>query len=293
MKKILKTLIASIIALTCVMSFVACDGSGVSGKAPGLHYKKTNDGVYEITKYVAEEGVTVLDIDTKLDAEITNIRIKKGAFSGNDTLTKIIVPARVTEIAEGAFEKMQALESLVLPFIGRTANSDAYLQETQTATDKSVNRARTIAHLFGTEEYDAGVGVTINYDSSNNVKVYMPRTFISVTVKAGAEYSIPMFAFNGALNLTSIVLDGNIDAIGVSAFAGCREIRSISLPASVKTIYENAFNGCVKLDQVIFATDSVLDTVKDGAFVATKVSRDLLDGKIANVDKDKIFGEEE
>ena len=270
MKKILKILIVSIIALACALSMVGCDDPQNKNNEPGLHYKKIN-GVYTIYKYNAQEGVEVLDIDSAIaDKSIVNIRIRKGAFAGNNSLKSIIVPERVTEIEAGAFKDMKVLESITLPFVGKNANADAYLGQTKDAVNKSVDKARTIAHLFGTEEYDAGLAITVNYDSVNSSTVYVPRTFKSVTVKTSAEYTIPMYAFSGAANLLEVKIEGNVKGVGESAFYNCKELRTLTITAPLTIVYKNAL-------------------------VGTKVARTALDGvstlTLTDEIKNDIFGE--
>ena len=293
MKKVLKTLIAVMMAVMLVFSVTACKDGGNGDDGVGVKYKKI-DGVYTIYEYVQEEGVTELDLGKALGEGVTDVRIKKGAFSGNSKLTKIIVPDVVTKIDAGAFEKMGALVTLELPFIGQSAKSDVYYAESKKDEGKAVDSARTIAHIFGAEEYDLGAPVTVSYDDKSTTTCYMPLTFREVIVNATNEYSIPMYAFSGAVNLTSVVLNGKVDAIGQSAFSGCKELTAIELPETTVTVYENAFNGCAKLKTLTVKATAI--TVKDGAFVGTKLARTALDGKVNDLTdamKDKIFGEVE
>ena len=73
-----------------------------------------------------------------------------------------------------------------------------------------------------------------------------------------------MHAFDGATNLTSIVIKGEkLGAIGQSAFNGCVNVKNIVIPSTVTTVYENAFSNCAKLETVI--TSSSLE-IKEDAF---------------------------
>lgn len=295
MKKVLKTLLISLLAICMILPIVACDNSSSSDSTPGLKYKKIH-GVYTIVDYVQEEGVTELNIGEKLPENVTNVRIKKGTFAGNATLTKVIVSDKITLIDAGAFEKMGKLSSIELPFIGKTANSDATLSETQKGTEeynKAVNSERTIAHIFGTEEYDAGVSITINYDNTNTVTCYVPLTLKEVIVNATKDYSIPMYAFNGAVNLNSIKLLGKIDQIGEYAFVGVKEMTEISIPSTVKKIRVGAFMECSKLATVTFAEGISLEKIEKNAFALTKVKADDVK-KVYTMTDDQvkdIFGE--
>lgn len=299
MRKIFNILITTVLALVSAFTLVACVDNGNDGNTKkGLSYKKIDD-VYTIYKYVGEEGVDTLDIGAILsEAGITDVTIKKGAFDGNATLKTVIVPQTVTEIQAGAFRNMQSLENLVVPFVGRTANADAYYGETAKAANKAVDSARTIAHFFGTDDYDMGKSVTINYGGGSTT-CYMPSTLKTVTVKAKDGYKIPMHAFNGANNLKSVVIENGVVAIGESAFNGATELKAIDLPKSVVTVYKDAFNGCTKLAAVTFSAESTDGSivVKENAFkgcskvsyFGTKVET-LPEGNVIDLKKIKELG---
>ena len=292
MKKVLKTLIISLLAICMICPIVACDSTTSSSKTPGLKYKKMN-GVYTVYDYVQEEGVTELDFSKAIPADVTDIRIAKGVFAGNTKLTKIIVSDAVTEIKAGAFEKMSALVTLELPFVGRTALADTFVVESKKDENKSINSERTLAHLFGTEEYDAGVKLTIKHNANESTVCYVPYTLRNIVINATSDYKVPMFAFSGAVNLASIELKGKITAIGNNAFEGVKEITAITIPATVATIGENAFLNCAKLATLTIESSSALETVKKGAFVGTAVNDTALDGVIVLTAEQKtdIFGE--
>ena len=292
MKKFLKILMAVALAVCFVLPVVGCDSSASGTDEPGLKCKKIG-GVYTVYDYVQEEGVTVLDLGEKLPEDVTDVRIKKGAFSGNGTLTKIIVSDKVSKIDQGAFEKMSALVTLEVPFVGKSAHSDVTIGETAKGEDKAVDAERTIAHFFGTSEYDAGIAITVKYNANDSTTCYMPVTFKEVIVNATSDYSIPMYAFNGAVNLSYIKLNGKIDLIGENAFEGVKEIKEVEIPATVTKIYSSAFANCSKLATLKFSGTSTLKEVEENAFAGTALKDTALDGvlNLSADEKVEIFGE--
>lgn len=273
MRKILNKIIAIMLVIVSLCAFVACDNDDSTITSKGLLIKKDNHGDYVISKYT-EEALDggVLDIgkildENKIDGEV---RIKAGAFDGNSNITKLIVSDKVTQIDKGAFRNMKALVTLEVPFIGKTANADAFFNQTGSAADKSVDSERTLAHFFSDAQYDEGKVIVVAGTS-----VYMPFTFKEVVVNANKghdvipvggtqaieSYSIPYLAFSGATNLKSITLKGDkLFEIGESAFAGCTGLKEIEIPATVNKIYKNAFNGCTNLTKVtIKGTDVVVE----------------------------------
>ncbi len=239
MKKVLNIILALVLIATCVFGMVGCKNPDEKPTKTGLIYTKDDDGTYVITKYV-DDGKDTLTIE--IEGVTDGIRIKKDAFAGNSNLKKIIVSSAVTEISEGAFAKMSALEQLEIPFVGRFANSDVKFQESGSATiieKKAVDRERTIGYLFGDEYYDGSTSQTISYGTGTFSR-FMPNTLKKVVVNPVSTYSIPWCAFSGATKLQEVSLLGDIDAIGENAFEGTL-IREITIPASVKAIHKNAF----------------------------------------------------
>lgn len=287
MKKLFKILICIMLVVTTAFMFVGCNGgdNGSNGEKGVICSKDSKTGTYVLYDYVADDTTTSLDIASavaeKYGENAVLGSIKKGAFAGDNSLVEIIVPDTVTEIYGGAFEKMRKLEKISLPFIGRTANSDAYIGESYKENEEdSINQERIFCYIFGTEEYEDSSKITANYGAST-VDYYLPANFESVTIgsnKEGAElYSIPAYAFNGLSILLDVQLNDNIDAIGEFAFANCSALANLNISKNVKTIYSNAFEGCAQLKTgLTFDEDSTLETIKDKAFYKTEIKNLVL-----------------
>ncbi len=282
MKKVFNILLAIMMVALCAFSFTACKKiEGTGEKEKGLLIKKIGE-VYTIYDFVDDGTFNgKLDIGAILaEKSLDNVTIKKGAFDGVDTITELVVSDKVTEIEEGAFRKMKNLVKLELPFIGKNAIADARFNQTDEQVNKSVDKERTIAHLFGTEEYSGGTEITTDYAT-----IYMPATLTTITINAtekvsyGVEgqkeagYAIPYEAFQGATNLRKINLTGvNLIEIGEEAFSGCTNLDSIIIPETVKVIHKNAFNGCTNMSKVNSTNDmsvnfaNIKAEVKEGAF---------------------------
>ena len=280
MKKVFNILLAMILVVVCAFSFTACtQPQNPDDKDKGLLIKKIGD-VYTIYDFVDDGSFDgILNIGTILEEKnLDNVTIKRGAFDGVDSIETLIVSDRVTEIEEGAFRKMSNLAVLELPFIGKNAIADAKYNQTDAQVNKSVDKERTIAHLFGTESYDGGAEIRTAY-----ANVYLPATLMTITINATDKvsynsgdkegYAIPYHAFQGATNLMTINLMGvNLKEIGEEAFNGCTNLTSIVIPTTVTTIHKNAFSGCVNLVKVNSTTAMTVDfanitaNILEGAF---------------------------
>ena len=251
MKKLFKITVLVFVVI-CAALFFACDNGGNTDGKTGLLYKMYDgDDFYTVYGYVKEEGETELDIGAFNKDGVVIKRIKTGAFKDNDSLKKITVPDTVEIIDGGAFAKMKALEELNLPFIGKTAVADVYINSTpdEKATEKSVEKERNFGYIFGTEEYDGGVGCTQNYDASNTETYYLPETLRKISVNPKADgYGIPMYAFSGNAWINEIVLSENVKVIGESAFKDNVYLKTVNLE-NIEKIYDNAFNGAQNFEK--------------------------------------------
>ena len=210
--KLISSIICGFIVIIC-LCFTACQVNRNRIGKTGPYYFTNENGETILRKYAPEKGVSEFTVSEDVD------KIQAGAFKGNGTLKKIVINSNVTEIGDGAFANMTALEELVLPFIGQSATA--------------VNEKKTFGYLFGTEEYDGGVEITQSYNASSTATYYFPRTLRKVTVNAGEGvktesyggdtiykgYKLPAYSFHAINRLESITLIGNISEIGDYAFA--------------------------------------------------------------------------
>ena len=286
MKKFLKIISILALALITALSVVACGGDDDASTEKGLLYKKL-DGVYTIYKYVDDgRDSTILDLSDELEQGITDVRIKAGAFSGNNTITEIVIPSTVTKIDAGAFKNMKKLVKITTPFVGGSAQADAEYSDSK-PSDKATGLARTFAHWFGTSEYDGGMPITASYDNGASQTVYVPTSFNQVEVKAEAGYSIPMYAFSGAINLTTVKLSEGIEVIGENAFNGCKNLINVTIPASVTKIAKNAFKACESLNtQTLFAENAIVSELSEGAFSSTKMDSIVIPASVKVIGND-------
>lgn len=278
MKKLFKIFTLVLLVVSFVFAMAACtNNNGESANDKGiLCTKYGNDTFFTVYDYVDDGVTSSLDIDAavkaKYGAQAEVGKIKSGAFQDNESLSEIIVPNSVTEIAEGAFRGIKKLKKLTIPFVGKTIESDAFIGESVSDT-RSIDKERTIYHLFGKDSYEYGSSISFN-NGGESETYYIPAMLETITVSNSTQYSIPAYAFNGLSIVGKIVLSGNIDAIGEFAFANCRALNSINVPSTVKTIYNNAFEGCenLKYGGLVFDANSTLVEIRDKAFIKTALT---------------------
>lgn len=274
MKKIIKVIALSLLLIVSVVCFVACGDNGNNASKDAWEYKVySGDDFATIIKYNGQDKT--VEIPSELNGNTVK-RIKKGAFSGNATIETLSVPSSIEEIDGGAFEKMKALTSISLPFVGRFTLSDDELNTNNVkAEKKAVDAERTFGFLFGTEEYECGTQVCnpFNAGDSADKDYYLPVTLNTVIINPSNDYNIPACAFYENTLIRTVVLGDKVKAVGEYAFANCTSLHTIDLN-KVETVKANAFKGDTALNSFNEETNKgvkfgVIETIGDYAFSNT------------------------
>jgi hypothetical protein len=162
----------------------------------------------------------------------------------------------------GAFYECDAIEELVLPYVGGSANENNYL-----------------GYIFGADSAD--------YNGE-----FVPSSLRFV--RTVQNYPIGDRAFAGCTDIKEIVLADGVEKIGVRAFYSCRSLVSVEIPDSVREICDDAFFGCDSLKSI--ELPSALDKLGIQVFMGCRAleSVDIPDGmldKIVDGVKAKITGD--
>ncbi len=161
------------------------------------------DGLSKLTAVVIPEGVNF---------------IGKAAFKDSG-ITKITLPATLTDIEENAFQYCKQLKSVVL------SNKNPAL--TLDESGVLYNKDKTELILF---------------PAKSSVKEYiLPETVTKIWSYA--------FAYNSTLK--SVTVNEGVTQIGEYAFHCCKGMTTLSLPQSLETIGQSAFRACTKLLSIV------------------------------------------
>ena len=118
------------------------------------------------------------------------------------------------------------------------------------------------------------------YKSLTSVIIPTTVTYNSKTYKVTA---IGNNAFNGATNITSLVVSDNVTIIGNAAFNGCIKLASVILGQGIETIGTAAFTGCSKLTNVTLMCDKIFKkTYKSDANIGTIFGEQVTDYTIGD-----------
>lgn len=159
-------------------------------------------------------------------------KIGEGAFSGS-ALTRIFIPAGVTQIAETAFNNCNFCSSIEVaqtnPVYDSRSGCNAIIE---TATG-------TLVKGCGMTVFPVGVGKIGDYAFCG---MTMPANYC---IPEGVS-SIGSHAFTGC-NFRSLLLPESLREIGSSAFTFCRHLENVEMKSSNISIGSMAFNYCYSL----------------------------------------------
>ncbi|MCR5653748.1 MAG: leucine-rich repeat domain-containing protein, partial [Ruminococcus sp.] len=261
------------------------DPSTAKDYANTNHYKFVNcfDFSYEpyydgvtITSYIGIEKVVYIPSEFNGKSVID---VDNHAFSGNTTITDVIIPSGVTAIGVRAFYECSNLESIIIPASVTNIGSEAFFGCSANlkiigAPDSKAAQYANSNHLAFVEDNSSDVSSFDDFEFSEpdeygKITVLKYKgdggsVVIPSTVNGKAVEAIADMAFYCAVNITSVTIPKGVTSIGAKAFYGCRALENVSIPTTVGRIGEYAFTYCKGLESIKLP-DSVT-TIGAGAF---------------------------
>ncbi len=160
------------------------------------------------TVHGCDETIRWVYIPAEIDGVAVE-RIAMGAFNQHDNLTKVSIPASVTDIGWGAFQDCSSLRGIWVDPDNPVYSSDEN-------------------------------GVLFNKDKTQ--LIFCPTTCEGAYVIPDGVTHIGDGAFWGCDNLTSVSIPDSVTHIGDDFFTNCKGLDSVTLPSSVSSISDGAFN---------------------------------------------------
>lgn len=208
----------------------------------GLVFKLNGDG----TGYMVSAGSSGLgETDVVIPEEYKGLPVLRLlSFANQSAMTSISIPKSVTTIDSAAFRGCSALQSMILPFVGGSAEISADAAQ------------YPFGYIFGTSSYTGGVATSQWYRTKSTSTVievfYIPESLKSVTVTGG---NIVYGAFSECKNIQNITLTDNVEGVKDRAFYNCSALVSVTIPRTVTSIEEKMFDGCNTLESIYFLGD--------------------------------------
>jgi len=179
--------------------------------------------------------------------------IKYGAFSNFKSLKEVVILSDVYQIGENAFYGCSAVESITIPYIGKSlmvANE----------TEESV-----FGYIFGSV-YSGGANQCYKYMSY--VRYNVPDSLKRIIMTGG---NLRHGAFSGCLNVEEIILPDGVTSIFDYSFDRCESLAELIIPDSVSSIGKRSFYNCKSLDSINIPAS--VSEIGESAFSDSRITK--------------------
>lgn len=301
--KLLKKLLAMMLALTCVFAVSACDkeedgettlDTSKTGWAftydeeteydeetdtekeylvitglflsDSIKYEIGTEDFKPVDVEIGKDGKVEVPVYNKNEVQYENNALKTEVIdiANNYAGIKIASAAFINQLFIGSVKiHSSVVEIGISAFAGCTNLTKMELPFVGQKATGAVNTAKTFAYLFGTSESADCTSVTSAYNNSGSATYYVPTSLEEVVVNYAEGSALVEYAFNGVTTLKTVTVNG-INKVSRNAFAGCTGLYTVNLPDGVTEIGKSAFSGCTSL--INFAFPASLNTIFQEAF---------------------------
>lgn len=266
----------------------------------GFVYDKEGKTLLYVPAGLLESGIVDLS-DTTIESLGTSSDYNFGTvFSGNDNITRIILPTTLVKIGSGAFMGMEGLLNLEVPASVKSIDSYAFadctkLRNLTFAEGSEIIYVAKFAFYntpsIGGENGEYNTTFTLaqdpSADGSEAANGYLAPLNESTFENSGFKtVNLPLLseigknAFRGS-KITSIVVPEGVTKISDYAFADCVNLVTVSLPTTLTTINANAFeNTAITEITIPENVQTIGKTVFAGSALQTFKFEKLADGVV-------------
>lgn len=204
-------------------------------------------------------------------------------FGGNsNALKELIIPASVTNIPNGTFKRMDALEKI--EFFGNpTIASGAFRKDLMAKATVYCAKSATNVISWAKNSENSKQLPVVTYVAKgtldNGLRWFVDGDEGNYSLKIDGAGAIPSFTVENpapwitwAAEIKTVKLDSDITAIGANTFAGFQSLDSIDIPTAVTLIDDDAFGTMKQGFKIYCTTDYVANYAADKGFAYAKGS---------------------
>lgn len=198
--------------------------------------------------------------------------IPSSVFSGNVSITSLVIPASVTTIGDGAFSGCTSLASVGLPanlsiiptnaFSGCTSLASVTIPASVSAIEKGAFTNCSSVTSLTIEASSNALELAANQFSSFSLTTLNLGRTLNYT-ESGTNYGSP---FANQKNLNQLIIGNKVTRVGKYMFYGCTALPSITIPASVDSLGYYAFMGCSAVTSIIIEDSSTSLTLEESGY---------------------------
>ena len=248
-QKYLQIICFLLMVVTCIIALLPTKTWAAETKTYGdfkYCYNEEYEGI-EILKYKGKaETVKIPESIEGIPVKVIGESCfeKRGMWSQNKTLKRVMIPESVVVIKEYAFHECVALKSVNLPKNLQQIGEFAFYQCGNLKTIKIPGDLKVIS--------------AASFAHTGLREVFIPKNIKKIDDSAFADCE--------KLKKVTFEKNSKLESIGIQAFISCGSLTSIKFPASVKVLEEEVFRFCKRLKKITFEKKSKLKEIGWGCF---------------------------
>lgn len=188
---------------------------------------------------------------------VTVTTIGEGAFSGDTTTTRLLIPASITTIHPKAFLNCSLLENFEVAQDNKRFKT---IEGIIFSLDEST------LHVYPAGKIDSSYQVPSSVLVIDDYAFSTARNLKTITLQEGLT-TINTYAFEYCSNLNNLDLPMSITSIKAYAFKHCTSFTDIDLPKNITIVEEGLFSNCSSLREISFSKST--KTIEKYAFDKT------------------------
>ncbi len=184
------------------------------------------------------------------------------AFANLSALDSALFSEALTEVGEGIFVGCSSLNSVTIPFSGKSA----------TYNNSTPVEQLNFAYFFGGVVPSTLKTITI-------IKHNIPKNSFSgcsyiETINLVKQTEIKEGTFSNCGSLININIPQTVTKIGANAFANCSSLKTVNLPKKVTQISDGLFAGCSSLEDLCITEN--ISKIGSGAYSYCTALREIV-----------------
>ena len=198
--------------------------------------------------------------------------IDKSVFKGKTSVVNLILPSKLTQIGDDAFNGCKNIATITCKSIEPPVISDnvfpayiatLYVPEGFRSKYQGAKGWRNFSTILEGERNETTTedGMTYIYATGDKTATLIKAAVsdkdvvVAGTFKLGdVTYTVTAIdnsVFKGNKSIVNLKIAENIRTIGANAFLSCVNLEKVELPSTVTAIGENAFSGCTRLSHIV------------------------------------------
>ena len=276
-------------------------GTGPMHDAPDHLYAPWSDSREQIKKVVISEGITsvgkfaIYEMPNLTEISLPNTLeiIGESSICSCDSLQKVHIPASVTAIEKYAFSFCDNLKELwfsgdkpiIADFTFRGVTVYLYYPP-HNETWKEGRFPNSVGQLYWIPADSKEHGVC-----GENLTWKLQGTVLTISGSGdmndyGTREQAPWFG--SRMEITEVVVEEGVTAIGVDAFLHNENLLKVKLPNSLKVLRNRAFASCYKLESINLPEGLV--TIQEDAFRSCGVKELVIPASATNIYREAFNG---